>query len=89
MRNAEARLANGTLAGSTLTLDEGVRRFSAATGLPWEQAHASASLVPSRLLGLARRTGRIAVGYDADLAAYDQERRVVWTMVGGDVVFRA
>lgn len=89
VRGAEARLSDGTLAGSTLTLDEGIRRFSAATGLPWHQAHASASLVPSRLMGLAGRKGRIAVGYDADLAAFDAVRQVVWTMVGGVVVYRA
>lgn len=89
VRGAEARLADGTLAGSTLTLDDGVRRFAAATGLDWHQAHASASLVPSRLLGLASRMGRVAVGHDADLAAFDAGRRVAWTMVGGVVLARA
>jgi N-acetylglucosamine-6-phosphate deacetylase len=89
VHGGEARLADGILAGSTLTLDEGVRRFSKLADLPWHEAHASASLVPSRLLGAGRHAGEIAVTYDADLVAFDAERHVRWTMVGGDVVFRA
>lgn len=89
VQGGEARLGDGTLAGSTLTLDEGVRRFSEAADVPWHEAHASASLVPSRLLGLGRHKGEITVAYEADLVAFDAERRVRWTMVGGEVIFRA
>jgi len=89
VQGGEARLTDGTLAGSTLTLDEGVRRFSQAAGMPWHEAHASASLVPARVLGLAHEVGEVAIGNVADLVAFDSQRRVVWTMVGGDVVYRA
>lgn len=89
VRDSEARLAAGTLAGSTLTLDAGVRRFAAAAGVPWHVAHACASLVPSRLLAMDARRGRVAVGHDADLVAFDADRGVAWTMVGGDIVHRA
>lgn len=88
VQRGEARLADGTLAGSTLTLDEGVRRFSGGAGVPWHEAHASASVVPARLLGLANHLGEVAVGNAADLVAFDAERRVVWTMVAGHVVHR-
>ena len=84
--NGEARLADGTLAGSTLTLDVAVDNVARFTGIPWVEALASASLVPARLLGLDDRKGRVAVGYDADLVGFDADRGVRWTMVGGTVV---
>jgi N-acetylglucosamine-6-phosphate deacetylase len=47
----------------------------------------AASLVPARLLGLARK-GRIASGADADLVVLDREGSVVLTLVRGEVAFR-
>ncbi|PYQ47249.1 MAG: N-acetylglucosamine-6-phosphate deacetylase, partial [Acidobacteria bacterium] len=50
-----ARLGNGTLAGSTLTMQRAVQNMVLATE------------VPARILGIGDRKGRIAAGYDADL----------------------
>lgn len=89
VRGGEARLTDGTLAGSTLTLDDGVRRYAAATGVPWHEAHASASLTPASLLGLEGRHGRVAAGMAADLVAFDAAHHVGWTMIAGEIVARA
>jgi N-acetylglucosamine-6-phosphate deacetylase len=78
-----ARLADGTLAGSTLTLDRAVANFSRWAGVSWEEAVLSATLVPAQLLAMDARHGRIAVGQAADLAAFDAEHRLRWTMVAG------
>ena len=83
----EARLVDGTLAGSTLTLDVAVDNFARFADVPWHHALASASLVPARLLGLDDRKGTVAAGLDADLVGFDGDRRVRWTMVGGRIVF--
>jgi len=56
-----ARLVNGTLAGSILTMDAAVRNMMAFTGCSLAEAVTMASTTPARLLGLARK-GRIAVG---------------------------
>ena len=56
-----ARLADGTLAGSTLTLDRAVRMMAGLAGARLEDALAMASTVPAAAIGLAD-TGRIAVG---------------------------
>jgi N-acetylglucosamine-6-phosphate deacetylase len=78
-----ARLADGTLAGSTLTLDRAVANLARWAGLPWVDAVRSATEVPARLLDLSAEHGTIAVGRRADLAGFDAEHRLLWTMVGG------
>jgi N-acetylglucosamine-6-phosphate deacetylase len=82
-----ARLADGTLAGSTLTLDRAVREIAANTGATADEALRMASTVPARVLGLAHK-GRLAVGCDADLTLLDEALGVVTTIVGGRVAFR-
>ena len=53
--NGTCRLADGTLAGVTLPLLEGVRRL-AQWGVPPEQAIAAATITPRRVLGDQRST---------------------------------
>jgi N-acetylglucosamine-6-phosphate deacetylase len=62
-----ARLAhNGSIAGSTLTMDVALRNAVGA-GLPLVDAVAMASTTPARLLGLADRVGALVPGLRADL----------------------
>jgi N-acetylglucosamine-6-phosphate deacetylase len=42
-----------------------------------------ATTTPARVIGLAHRKGRIASGYDADLAVLDEALRPVATFVAG------
>ncbi|MDP1912196.1 N-acetylglucosamine-6-phosphate deacetylase [Brevundimonas sp.] len=63
------RLADGTLAGSTLTMDQALRNL-VAIGLPLAQASARVSLHAAQYLGLADR-GRLEVGAWADLVVLD------------------
>ena len=67
------RLADGTLAGSTLTMDRALRNF-VALGLPLAEAARRLSEVPARYLGLEDR-GRIAPGASADLVVVDESGR--------------
>jgi N-acetylglucosamine-6-phosphate deacetylase len=80
-----ARLPDGTLAGSILTLDQAVRNAAAWSGLGAEAALRMASEVPARALGLA--AGRIAVGAPADLVQLDDELHVEATFVAGEPVY--
>ena len=82
-----ARLADGTLAGSTLSMDRAVLNFGAAAGISWERASVAATSVPADVLGLSGTKGRIAAGFDADLVAFDEAHQVIWTMVGGELVY--
>ncbi|WP_438871284.1 N-acetylglucosamine-6-phosphate deacetylase [Paractinoplanes tereljensis] len=70
-----ARLArNGSIAGSTLTMDEALRNAVAA-GIPLPDAVAMATATPAKVLGLADR-GEITTGKRADLVVLDPELRV-------------
>jgi N-acetylglucosamine-6-phosphate deacetylase len=81
-----ARLEDGTLAGSILTLDAAVRN-AVALGVPLADALRMASEVPARVLGLTAK-GKIAAGADADLVLFDDDVRVQATMVGGEIAWR-
>jgi N-acetylglucosamine-6-phosphate deacetylase len=83
-----ARLEDGTLAGSTLTLDRAVRVMVALGGARMEDALAMASTVPAAVLGLADR-GRLEVGRRADLVLWSDTLEIVSTVVGGAVSFGA
>jgi N-acetylglucosamine-6-phosphate deacetylase len=87
VQGGECRLANGALAGSTLTLERAVRNIMRACELSLVEALPMASAVPAASLGLAHRKGAIAVGMDADLIVIDGEVNVYLTMVGGEIVY--
>jgi N-acetylglucosamine-6-phosphate deacetylase len=83
-----ARLNDGRLAGSLLSLDQAVRNLMAFTGCSLGEALSTASAVPARVLGLPDR-GRIAPGYIADLVLLTPDLNVAATVVGGKVCYTA
>lgn len=79
------RLADGTLAGSVLTLDQAVRNLVlGGAGLP--QAIHAATAAPARLIG-RDDLGNLREGCTADVAVLDDELRVTRTLVDGAEVF--
>ncbi|HEX4841061.1 MAG TPA: N-acetylglucosamine-6-phosphate deacetylase, partial [bacterium] len=87
VRDGVPRLSDGTLAGSVLQMFRAVRNFADASGASLRDAVQAASLVPARLLGLARK-GRVTAGGDADVVVMDREGRVALTCAGGQIVYR-
>jgi N-acetylglucosamine-6-phosphate deacetylase len=83
---SSARLADGTLAGSILTMAEAVVRMVALAGVPPELALGMASAVPARVLGLVD-AGEIEVGRTADLVVLDQGLGLAATYIGGMAVY--
>ena len=88
VREGVARIADGALAGSTLTLDRAVRNMMAACELSLFQALPMATSSPALAMGLGDRKGAIAVGMDADLVVMDAEASILLTMVEGEIVYR-
>lgn len=80
VRASDTMLADGTLAGSTLTMAQAVQNVTGlGFAVPRAVRHATAN--PARVLGLTDR-GRIAPGARADLVALDPDTlavRSVWS----------
>jgi N-acetylglucosamine-6-phosphate deacetylase len=70
-----ARLAGGTIAGSTATM-AAVLGHAVAAGLPLPGIAAAASTNPARVLGIGDRVGALRPGLDADLLVFDEEFRL-------------
>jgi N-acetylglucosamine-6-phosphate deacetylase len=79
------RLADGTLAGSNLSLDQAVRNLVAFTGCAVHDAIATVTSTPARLLGSPAK-GVITAGADADLAILTPDLEVAATFVAGRAV---
>jgi N-acetylglucosamine-6-phosphate deacetylase len=89
VRDGAVRLADGTLAGSCLTMDLGVRNLAEFAGVCACEAIEMATLTPARSIGVADRKGSLETSKDADVVLLDQDLNVVSTMVMGEVVYRA
>ena len=76
----------GTLAGSALTMDAGIRNLHRWLDLPLEQVWAMGSLNVAALLGL-KDLGRMSAGAAADLALWDDDLTVRKTWVRGELAF--
>ena len=86
VKNGEARLPEGNLAGSTLTMDRAVKNVIETVHIPAEHALQMASRIPAQSIGETDR-GVIEVGKRADLILLDGDWSVVRTMVDGQTVY--
>jgi N-acetylglucosamine-6-phosphate deacetylase len=89
VRDGIARLSNGRLAGSTLTLEVAVENAMRYADLPLHQAIRLVTSNPARLLKL-KRIGMLTQGAYASLVLFDFRQRrikVKLTMLEGQVVF--
>lgn len=83
-----ARLADGTLAGSILSLDQALRNLIAFTGCSLSEALATITTTPAKALGLAHERGRIAAGQIANLVLLTPDLHVQATIVQGEIVYQ-
>jgi len=83
-----ALLEDGTLAGSTLTMDRAFRNIVTLFHASITEAAVMCSTTPARALGLTR-FGVIAEGHVADLVVLDRAFRVTSTFIDGEEIYRA
>ena len=87
VQGGTARLADGTLAGSTATMPHCVRTMHRDADVPLYQALQMASLNPARVIGADKVTGSLQPGKTADLVVIDEDVNVYLTMVNGEIVY--
>ncbi|ASJ16515.1 N-acetylglucosamine-6-phosphate deacetylase [Thermococcus chitonophagus] len=79
------RLLDGTLAGSTLTMDKAIKNL-VNIGIPLRDALIMASYVPAKAIGESD-IGILRPGYRADFVVLDNNLTVVQTYINGRLVF--
>lgn len=87
VENNSARLADGTLAGSVLTLNKAVFNLLKYTDLEIHEAVALASLNPAKLINMSNTKGSIEIGKDADLIIFDEALKVEMTISEGKIIY--
>ncbi|MCE0452479.1 N-acetylglucosamine-6-phosphate deacetylase [Brevibacillus sp. AF8] len=87
VQDNQAKLADGTLAGSILTLNRAVGNMVTLSGVSLPDAVEMASLTPASILGFGERKGRLAAGYDADITVLNTQFDVIMTFVAGKEVY--
>jgi N-acetylglucosamine-6-phosphate deacetylase len=80
------RVPEGTLAGSTLSVDRALQNIIRWTGIPLEEAIYMTSRNPAESIGVAQTKGSIQPGYDADMILLNDDLEVHATLCEGQLV---
>lgn len=83
LKGIECRLQDGTIAGSVLRFNHGVRNLRDHASIPLHQAVRAASLNAAESAGLAAVKGSLTPGKDADIILMDEACEVYRTIVRG------
>ncbi len=89
VKNGEARLADGTLAGSVLKMNVAVKNLVEKVGVAFTDAVDFATYNPAKNIGVLTERGTIEVGKRADFTVLDEKFNVLYTVVNGKVVYKA
>ena len=85
VKEGEARLEDGTLAGSVLKLNEALKNFYDHTNIGLVELLKMVTKIPAEKLGLKK--GVLVQGYEADLVLFDEEFGISKVYIDGDIVF--
>jgi N-acetylglucosamine-6-phosphate deacetylase len=88
VKDGRTRNAQGSIAGSVITMFDAVRLMLSIGASEVEVARMAATN-PARLLRIEKECGSIEVGKRADLVAMDQEGNVKLTIIGGRIAYDA
>ena len=83
VKDNAARLENGALAGSILTLDKAVKNLHQNTSYELHEIIKMATYNPAKFCNVHHKKGLIKEGYAADLILFDENINVKKVMVGG------
>ena len=89
VKGEEARLVDGTLAGSVLKMNNAVKNLVKKCGVSLTDAVDFATINPATTLGVADRLGSIRVGKDASVTVLSGNFSVAMTIRGGKIIYKA
>ncbi|GHO88796.1 N-acetylglucosamine-6-phosphate deacetylase [Dictyobacter formicarum] len=82
-----ARLEDGTLTGSVLTMDQALRNMLDITHVSLSEMSRMLSFNPARSAHVTDRKGLLKAGYDADLVIYDRSLQLQATICRGQISY--
>lgn len=82
-KNGQARLPDGTIAGSTLNMHKAVTNLCSFAKIPFEKALLNATKVPAVLCGIYEKTGSLEVGKRADINVISADMNLENVFVSG------
>jgi N-acetylglucosamine-6-phosphate deacetylase len=82
-----ARLSDGTITGSVLTMDQALRNVLQMTEVSLQQAVGMLTINPASSIKVAHRKGSLQVGYDADVLLFDKTLALQATICRGVVAY--
>ncbi|MBU3218301.1 N-acetylglucosamine-6-phosphate deacetylase [Clostridium estertheticum] len=89
VKNGAARLEDGTLAGSVLTLNKAILNMLRNSDLEIYDVVAMATHNPAKVINMDNKKGSLEIGYDADIAIFNDDIDVSFTIVEGKIVYEA
>ena len=87
VKNGAARLENGALAGSILTLNRAVKNIYDNTNYPLYEIVKMASYNGAKYCRVDDRKGQIKENFDADLTIFNENIDVKMTIIDGKIVY--
>jgi N-acetylglucosamine-6-phosphate deacetylase len=88
IKGGKAMLDNGTIAGSSLTLNKAIKNMIQHAGAKITEAVRMASLNGAKVLNLENRKGILAAGKDADMVVLDEDFNVEMTILEGKIKYQ-
>ena len=89
VKNGAARLEDGTIAGSVVTLNRAMANFRENTGATVPEVVRTVTENPAQELGLFEKIGSLSPGATADVTVFDEDFTILHTFVDGLEVYRS
>ena len=81
--NDHTKKADGTIVGSTLTLDNAIKNLMRFCDITFEEALICATKAPAEMVGIYDSCGSVEIGKRADILVLDKEKNISSVIVGG------
>ena len=88
VKDSQARLESGALAGSVMPLNKMVYNFLNNTNLDIRKVVRLAAINPARSIGIDKTKGSIEIGKDADIILIDEDINCYMTINKGNIVYK-